>query len=258
MCHDADSRPPVPPLAGAAVDGLPLVLAAADGNRFAAFRAGARSPTGAGILVLPDVRGLFPFYEELALRFAESGVDAIAIDYYGRTAGAARRGPDFDPSEHTPRTTWTGLRVDAAAAAAHLRSERGVDRLFSVGFCFGGRTSLALGTVPDLGLEGVIGFYGPPVGPGRNDTPAPADVADRFTARVLGLYGGADPGIPDDHVKRFRSALAAAGVEHRIVVYPGAPHSFFDRKQADFGAQSEAAWREALTFIRGGAASSTR
>lgn len=252
MCFEADSRPPVPPLAGASIDGLTLVLEASDGNRFAAFRADAPAPSGSGVLVLPDVRGLFPFYEELGLRFAEAGIDALVVDHYGRTAGVAPRGPAFDPSEHTPRTTWAGLRADHAAAAAHLRAERGVDALFSVGFCFGGRASLALGSVPGLGLDGVIGFYGPPVGPGRNDIPAPADIAHRITARVLGLYGGADPGIPAEHVERFRSALEAAGVEHRIVVYAGAPHSFFDRRQDRFAQASAEAWAEVLAFVRGG------
>jgi carboxymethylenebutenolidase len=67
---------------------------------------------------------------------------------------------------------------------------------------------------------------------------------------VLGLFGGADPAIPPPAVATFDAALAAAGVEHRNVVYPDAPHSFFDRKADEFATTSAAAWQEVLAFIR--------
>ena len=98
MCFDLDSSPPIPPISGAAVSHRDLVLEAADGNRLAAFAAWPDEPSGTGIVVLPDVRGLYRFYEELALRFAERGYAAIAFDYFGRTAGAAKRGDDFERS----------------------------------------------------------------------------------------------------------------------------------------------------------------
>jgi len=80
MCFDLDSRPPIVPIAGGALDSATAILTAADGNRFSAFRARPADPTGAGIVILPDVRGLHPFYEELALRFAEHGIEAL--DHY--------------------------------------------------------------------------------------------------------------------------------------------------------------------------------
>ena len=73
MCFDHDSRPPIAPIAGGALDSQTLILTADDRNRFVAFRARATEPTGAAIVILPDVRGLHPYYEELALRFAERG-----------------------------------------------------------------------------------------------------------------------------------------------------------------------------------------
>ncbi|MDQ3448604.1 MAG: dienelactone hydrolase family protein, partial [Chloroflexota bacterium] len=81
MCFQTDSRPPILPMAGAAVDSRDLELAAVDGNRFSAMAALASERPEAGILILPDIRGLHPYYEELALRFAEAGLDAVAIDY---------------------------------------------------------------------------------------------------------------------------------------------------------------------------------
>ena len=81
MCFDHDSRPPIAPIAGGALDGSLVTLTADDGNALAAFRARPAEPTGAGVVILPDVRGLYPFYEELALRFAERGVDAVPVVY---------------------------------------------------------------------------------------------------------------------------------------------------------------------------------
>jgi carboxymethylenebutenolidase len=279
MCFDDDSRPPIPPMAGGAVDGQRIELRADDGNRFAAYRADALAASaaggaasragdaasraggaassaggaasGAGIIVLPDVRGLHRFYEELALRFAEAGIDALAIDYFGRTAGIGTRDASFDHMPHVGRTTFTGLASDVRAAAAHLRSESGVRAVFTVGFCFGGRLAFLTGTLDGLEPSGVIGFYGVPVGPARNDMPPPVDMADRIVCPVLGLFGGADQGIPPEALERFDAALDEAGIDHELVTYPGAPHSFFDRKADEHADESADAWRRVLEFIRG-------
>ena len=61
--------------------------------------------------------------------------------------------------------------------------------------------------------------------------------------------GGDDPGIPLEEVTAFDEALDAAGVEHEVVIYPGAPHSFFDRKYEEFTADSEDAWGRVLAFL---------
>ncbi len=252
MCFDLDSRPPITPIAGGALDSSELTLDAEDGNRFRAFRARATGGTGAGIVILPDVRGLHPYYEELALRFAEHGVDALAIDYFGRTAGLGRRGDAFEHMPHVEQTTWAGLSADIRAAARNLRDddEGRVDALFATGFCFGGRLAFLTATL-GIDLAGSIGFYGIPVGPGRADIPAPADVADEMRNPILGLFGGADGAIGPDKISAFEAALTGARVEHRLVAFDGAPHSFFDRKADEFADASARAWEETLTFVRG-------
>lgn len=251
MCFDPDARPPITPIAGGALDAGELILTADDGNRLRAFRARAAQPIGAGMLVLPDVRGLHRYYEELVLRFAEHGVDALGIDYFGRTAGVAARDDSFDYAPHVPQTTFAGLTADVRAAAAYLRSSEGgaVRSLFSIGFCFGGRLSFLCATL-GLDLAGVVGFYGWPVGASRNDTPAPADVCPSFQAPVLAIFGGADQGIGPDVVATYERALAAAGIEHRVITYEGAPHSFFDRRAAEHADASQAAWEETIGFVR--------
>src|SRR3978361_1614233 len=100
MCFDTDSEPPIPVIAGAAVSHDDLVLHAADGNAFAALLSTPDDPGTTGVVILPDVRGLYRFYEELALRFAERGHAAVAIDYFGRTAGVAKRDDNFPHPAH--------------------------------------------------------------------------------------------------------------------------------------------------------------
>ncbi len=250
MCFDNDSRPPIPIIAGAAVDGKRMALEAADGTSFAAFAAQPSVPMGAAMLILPDVRGLHRFYEELALRFAEAGVAAVAIDYFGRTAGLEERGPDFDASPHVAATRYETMLLDAKAGRDYLAAQPAVRAVFSVGFCYGGRFAFLTATRPELDLSGAIGFYGPPVGVGRGGMLAPLDVASDMLCPVLGLFGGADPSIPSDAIDEFRAALTEAGIDQELVAYPGAPHSFFDRKAAEYADASTDAWRQVLEFVR--------
>ena len=246
MCFDRDSLPPIPVLSGAAVSHDDLVLEAHDGNRLAAFSATPDEPSGAGIVILPDVRGLYRFYEELALRFAERGHAAIAIDYFGRTAGVEKRDDDFEYMPHVLETTAEGMQADVAAAVARLRSD-GATAVFSVGFCFGGRNSW-LAAAGGHGLAGAIGFYGRP-GPGRDGSAGPTQRAAELKAPILALMGGADEGIPVEDVRAFERALEEAGVEHEIAIYDGAPHSFFDRKFEEFADASADAWNRTLAFV---------
>jgi carboxymethylenebutenolidase len=251
MCFDIDSSPPIDPrvgtVSGGSVMHRDVVLEAGDGNRFAAFEA-----TGGGrvgIVVLPDVRGLYRFYEELALRFAERGYDAIAIDYFGRTADVGKRTDDWDFWPHVRSTTLEGVRADASAAVDHLRAGDPDRPVFIVGFCFGGSNAWHL-AASGFDLSGVVGFYGHP---DRPDMPGGAptvisELAD-VTGPLLALQGGADPGIPTEVNASFRDAIAAMGVDGEVIEYEGAPHSFFDRKHEEFAEASADAWDRVTAFI---------
>jgi carboxymethylenebutenolidase len=260
MCFDLDSDPPITPVAGAVADKKSLTLTASDGTRFVAFHAVPAEPSGNAIVVLPDVRGLHHYYEELAARFAEIGVEAVAIDYFGRTAGIGSRGDDFDYRAHVPKTTWSGLSADITAAVGYLRTGAtsttggtpatagSSPSVFAIGFCMGGRNAFLSATL-GLHLSGVIGFYGWPAGPGNNGSPAPAESVDKMACPVLAIFGGADQNIPIETVQSFRDALLAARIDSDVVVEPDAPHSFFDKKQAEFQAQSDDAWSRVRRFI---------
>ena len=250
MCHDRDSAPPLDRDRPAHIVGEEIILTAADDARFQAFAARPKTPSGAAVVVLPDVRGLTGFYRELTLGLAEHGHAAVAIDYYGRTAGVAARAEDFPFMQHVPGLSRPSIQADVAAAVAHLRSPGGgaARRVFTLGFCLGARTARLAATTANQ-LAGAIGFYGAPgvVGPYRD--PGPTQLADQLRAPILALMGGADDGIPPSEVRAFDTALTAAGVEHEIVVYPGAPHGFFDIRHAEFTDACADAWQRTLAFI---------
>jgi len=251
MCFDSDSRPPIRPIFGGATDARDLRLTSADGTRFMAYAARATSPTGAGMIVIPDVRGLHQYYKELALRFAEAGVDAVAIDFFARTAPSDDRSDKFDFMSQVPLTKPETLQADIAAAAAYLRGRDGgsVRSLFSVGFCFGGALSY-LQAASGLGYAGVIGFYGWPLGLKRwPDRPRPIDAVPRYANPVQSIWGGADEGIPASAVEEFDGACQKARVAHDAKTYAGAPHSFFDRKQTEFAEASADAWGRVKSFV---------
>jgi carboxymethylenebutenolidase len=245
VCFELDSLPPIPAISGAAVSHDDLVLEARDGNRFAAFLATPDEPSGIGVVILPDVRGLYRFYEELALRFAERGHTAIAIDYFGRTAGLEKRGDDFEYAPHVEATSPEGIQADVRAAVDHLRS-LGLRSVFTVGFCMGGRQSW-LAAAGGHGLAGAIGFYGRPGE--RDGAPGPEQLAPQMDAPVLALQAGADANITAEDNEAFERALGDAGVEHELVVYDGAPHSFFDRRHEEFADASDDAWNRVLAFL---------
>jgi carboxymethylenebutenolidase len=151
-----------------------------------------------------------------------------------------------------PLTKPDQLQADIAAAVAHLRSKDGgqVRSLFSVGFCFGGALSY-LQAASGLGYAGVIGFYGWPLGLKRwPDRPKPIDAVPRYKSAVLSIFGGADDGIPQADVDAFDDACRRAHVTHDSNVYPGAPHSFFDRKFKEYADASADAWRKVQGFIK--------
>lgn len=259
MCFDFDALPPdlpadlaVPAFAGGAGAEI-LELTSADGTPFSAAFAESPDALGPVVVILPDVRGLYRFYVELAERFAQAGHHAVVIDYFGRTAGLGPRDESFDYMPEVMKTRPDQIQADAGAALALVRERTGVASAVAAGFCFGGSQAFLAATSEPLALDGVVGFYGGLDG-SRFGFPSPIDRVAEMRCPVLGLFGEADQGIPVEDVERFDRALAGAGVEHEVVVYPGAPHSFFDRKFDEHRDACEDAWRRVLGFLGGVAA----
>jgi carboxymethylenebutenolidase len=252
MCFDFDAVPPdlpieVPRAAGGAAAEL-LELVSGDGTHFSAAFAGAPEPRGPAVVIYPDVRGLYPFYTQLAERFAEAGHHAIVIDYFGRTAGLGPRDEEFDYMDHMAQTRSAQIQADTRAALDALGERSGERRAATVGFCFGGSESFLATTNEELGLAGAVGFYGS-LDRSKRGLESPLERAPEMRGPILGLFGGADQGITQDQIDEFSRRLDHAGVEHDFHVYPGAPHSFFDRKQEEFAEASADAWRHVLAFL---------
>lgn len=241
MCHDHDSRPPAPPRTGDVAERGTLTLTAADGTAFSAAFAAPADPPRVGVVLLPDVRGLHPYYVALAERFAEAGLPTVAIDWFGRTAGLAATGTreeDFDWQTHVPQTTEAGIDADVTAAVDYLRSRTTPDLpVLTVGFCFGGSHSWRQsgGT---LDLAGCAGFYGRPAMVG--------DAADRAAKPVVMLIAGADAATPVEDQQALAERMRAAGADVDAVVYDGAPHSFFDRAFGEWATACDDAWEHVL------------
>lgn len=259
MCVPHDARPPIAAIAGAAVDTEDLTLESGDGTKFAAFAARSEKPNGAGMVVMPDVRGLFTFYEELALRFAEAGINAVTIDYFGRTAGVSKRNdPEWNFMEHVLKTRPETVTKDVAAAVAYLRSPAGgsCSSVFTIGFCFGGSSSWNQ-SAGGHGLAGAIGFYGHPgrviqqmVSPdGGKDITTTMQLVPKMEAPILALQAGADQMITQADTDKFKAALDAKGIPNDMKTYPGAPHSFFDRTYEEHKEASADAWQKVLAFV---------
>jgi carboxymethylenebutenolidase len=239
MCFSSDQRPPLPPQSSEVGDHGAVVLTAADGNRFAAYDAVPVTRRGASLVLLPDIRGMHDFYTDLALGFATAGIDTVALDPYGRTAGLTARDDDFDYLPHAKALGPSQVLADARAAAARLR-ERSDDPVFTLGFCMFGGHSWRLAST-DLGAGGCMGFYGRPS--------TAADVVDQMRAPLLLLVAGDDKGTSPEENAAFDQALTDAGKEHKTVIYDGAPHSFFDRSYGQWEQACADAWQEMLGFV---------
>src|SRR5215210_6685950 len=228
MCHDQDSRPPAPPRGGEVAERGTLTLTAADGTEFSAAYAAPSGPARVGVVLLPDIRGLHPYYVALAERFAEAGLPALAIDWFGRTAGLAGEGTgtgvreaDFDWQSHIPQTRPASIDADITAAIGYLRERTRPDLpVVTVGFCFGGSHSWRQ-AAGDLDLAACVGFYGKPAMVG--------DGADQARKPTLMVIAGADAATPVEDQLALAERMRGGGADVETAVYDGAPHSFFDR-----------------------------
>lgn len=242
VCHTDDSRPPAPPVRTGVAGTADLTLTSTDGTRVLAHEAVPAQPGGAGIVIMPDVRGLHPYYKALAEAFADAGIRAVAIDYFGRTAPDDDRAEGFEFMPHVKATRPETISQDVAAGIAHLTSTGQAPRaVFTVGFCFGGSASWAQSGA-GLGLAGCIGFYG------GSPLQRSGFAIPTMTAPLLMLLAGVDSTSPEEFAE-FAERARGAGVEVESHTYDGAPHSFFDRAFADHREACEDAWRQMLGFV---------
>ena len=229
-----------------------------DGKEMAAYRAMPATGQGFGtILVVQEIFGVHAHIADLCRRFAKAGYYAIAPELYFRQGDP--KGYTEIPkliSEVVAKVPDEQVMGDLDAAVAFAKGEGKADtaKLGVTGFCWGGRI-VWLYAATNPGLKAGVAWYGRVVGEATPLTPKhPVDIAKELKAPVLGLYGGADTGIPNDTVDKMREALKAgspAAQKSRIDTYPDTPHGFNADYRPSFRKdQAEDAWKKALAWFK--------
>jgi carboxymethylenebutenolidase len=189
----------------------------------------AKSGTFPVILVVQEIFGVHEHIRDVCRRLAKQGYMAIAPELYARQGSVA---DIADVKEIISKVVskvpdaQVMSDLDATVAYAKASGHGDVAKLGITGFCWGGRITW-LYAAHSAQVKAGVAWYGKVVGDGTANTPRhPVDIAAELKAPVLGLYGGADQGIPAESINRMRAACKAAGKQCEIVVYPDTPHAF--------------------------------
>lgn len=217
-----------------------------------AYRAAPAGKTGApAVLVISEIFGVHEHIADVARRFARAGYFAVAPELFVRQGDAQSYGEMAKlMSEVISKTPDAQVMKDLDATVAWAASQgAAADKLGITGFCWGGRTTWMY-AAHNPALKAGVAWYGPVARSYHaGDATALASVA-RIKAPMLGLYGAADGGIPNDTVEQMRAALKTAGNQaSEIVLYPDTPHAFhadyrpsYRKEQADDGWKRCLAW----------------
>jgi len=204
------------------------------------------------VLVVQEIFGVHEHIKDVCRRFAKAGYLAIAPEMYARQGDVSRL-DDIDKIRPiVAKVPDAQVLADLDAAAAWAAKNGGDPaRLAVTGFCWGGRI-VWLYAAHNPKLKAGVAWYGRVVGQASDMTPRhPLDVAKDLSAPVLGLYGGADAGIPNDTVDKMRAALKAAGKKSEIHTYPDAPHGFHADYRATYRKEAaEDGWKRLLAWFR--------
>src|SRR5713226_3818014 len=249
MCH------PDPIRGGAGEDVRPVeqITISTGSERLPAF---IRRPAGGGpspaLLLITDVFGASPFYQEMAGQLAHEGYTTLVPDVFHRVgelmeqtlpAAVERAGKLIDDL----------LVQDLSASIDYLRGRPDVEpkQVGCMGFCMGGTFTLIMGARrPDAIAAGAI-YYGFPV----NGRPSPTrplsaiDEVSRITAPMIGFWGDQDAGVGMDNVEKLRQEMQRLNKDFTCTVYPGAGHGFMARRSEPDTAAAEDAWPKMLQFF---------
>jgi carboxymethylenebutenolidase len=197
--------------------------------------------------------GLHEHIADVARRLARQGYLAIAPELFVRQGDAgsyAEVAPLIAEVVNRARDAQVMADLDACVAWAQAQ---GADttRLGITGFCWGGRI-VWMYAAHNPALRAGVAWYGPLARAYAAGDSTAIEVAPRIKAPMLGLYGGADSGIPNESVERMRAALQAAGnTRSEIVLYPDTPHAFHADYRPNY--RPEAAvdgWRRCLAWFK--------
>lgn len=206
------------------------------------------------VLVVQEIFGVHEHIKDLCRRLAKAGYLALAPELYARQGDVSRMNNIqqiiSQVVSKVPDAQVLG-DLDAAVVWARQSGKADVSKLAVTGFCWGGRI-VWLYAAHNPRVRAGVSWYGRLVGEADPLHPKhPVDIAASIQAPVLGLYGGADTGIPPDSVDKMRAALKAAQVASEIIVYPDTPHGFnADYRPTYRKQQAEAGWQKMLDWFK--------
>jgi carboxymethylenebutenolidase len=196
--------------------------------------------------------GLTEQHKDVCRRFAHAGYYAVAPELFHREGGMAGK-PQPELSRISASIGRAQYLGDIRAAADHAKGQSfaRADRIGVTGFCGGGALTLHF-TAENSDVTAAVPWYGH-LKRVYNDTPGvdAFSLVSKIKVPVLGLYGDADTGIPNDDVKRFETELKKTNPNVEFILYPGAPHAFFsdDRPQVYRKDAADDAWKRCIAFF---------
>jgi carboxymethylenebutenolidase len=206
------------------------------------------------VLVVCEIFGVHQHIADVARRFARQGYLAIAPELFARQGDPGSYGEISKLiAEVVSQARDAQVMADLDACVAWARGQGGdTARLGITGFCWGGRVAWMY-AAHNPALNAGVAWYGPVARAYAADDPTAIDVAPRIKAAMLGLYGGDDPGIPNDTLHAMRAALLSSGNRRcEIVIYPATPHAFFaDYRPSYRRPAAEDGWRRCLAWLKG-------
>jgi carboxymethylenebutenolidase len=223
------------------------------GGEIPAYRAvptrGSNFPT---VLVVQEIFGVHEHIKDICRRFAKLGYLAIAPEMYARQADVSKMQVKEILDNVVPKVSDAQVVADLDAAVAWAKKNNGdTDRLAITGFCWGGRI-VWLYAAHNPKLKAGVAWYGRLVSPTDELHPKnPIDVVKDLKAPVLGLYGGADQGIPVSTVEQMQKALKEAGKPSEIKLYPDTPHGFYaDYRPSYRKEQAQDGWKLLVEWFK--------
>jgi carboxymethylenebutenolidase len=203
------------------------------------------------VLVVHEIWALHEHFRDVTRRLAKEGYLAVACDFFARQGDPSNLEIE-DIRKIVGQVPDAQVVSDLDAAALWATSHGGdAKRIGITGFCWGGRMTW-LYAAHSPALRAGVAWYGKVEGPASSLQPRHAvDLAKDLKAPVLGLYGGADAGIPNDGVDRMRDAIRAAGKPSEIHTYPDTPHAFYaDYRPSYRRREAEDGWKRMLDWLR--------
>jgi carboxymethylenebutenolidase len=208
-----------------------------------------------GVLLFQEIFGVNRHIRGIADRVAAEGYVVLAPEPYHRSAPGIELGYDADGLARGIELV-TGLKPDqiladvtAAYEALKARDDVGGKGIGAMGFCFGGHVTYRAAC--SLPIAAAASFYGGGITGTGAPGPATVDLTPGIRGRIVCLFGEKDGYIPLTAVDKIRAALAAAGVRHEVVVYPGVGHGFFCDERGDYDeAAASDAWRRVTELFR--------